>query len=309
MNAILGILLAAAAAAASAPATPQAPVVRVYEDARAIERVAEASRGDLPIDLLRRIVTEDIDLLRGKRADGTYQYAGYERLEAGRTSDSFSIEVPKKEDALTKVEMTGAFVYRVIIEVPGRKLVVARNKPVFVDTVEIEYMPQGGSAVKRQVVKIGAWMQPGDLKPVDVDEIGRQTTVRIWARSDKKTGYGNIDVALLQAKVIDNADSPYADAVWSAKAILRALDSSDVTSLRAMAQRMSLGLRPAAATAVVDVVAARDAQSSPAVVPADVQNELQSIEDLLTGTEAERRQGMDRLHQLLRKTRAGNAPR
>jgi hypothetical protein len=32
-------------------------------------------------------------------------------------------------------------------------------------------------------------------------------------------------------------------------------------------------------------------------------SELQAIEDLLTGTEAERRQGLDRLHQLVRKLR------
>jgi len=31
--------------------------------------------------------------------------------------------------------------------------------------------------------------------------------------------------------------------------------------------------------------------------------ELQAIEDLLTGSEAEKRQGMDRLHQLIRKNR------
>jgi len=35
----------------------------------------------------------------------------------------------------------------------------------------------------------------------------------------------------------------------------------------------------------------------------DIAAELQSIEDLLTGTEAERRQGLDKLHQLLRRLR------
>jgi hypothetical protein len=34
--------------------------------------------------------------------------------------------------------------------------------------------------------------------------------------------------------------------------------------------------------------------------------ELQSIEDLLTGTDAEKRQGLDRLHQLLRRLRTGH---
>jgi hypothetical protein len=35
----------------------------------------------------------------------------------------------------------------------------------------------------------------------------------------------------------------------------------------------------------------------------DVYAELQSIEDLMTGSDAEKRQGLDRLHQLLRRLR------
>src|SRR6202008_4399242 len=56
---------------AAANAIAQVPVARVATDARVIDRVAEVSRNDLPTDVLRRIVNEDIDLLRGKRADGT----------------------------------------------------------------------------------------------------------------------------------------------------------------------------------------------------------------------------------------------
>jgi hypothetical protein len=35
----------------------------------------------------------------------------------------------------------------------------------------------------------------------------------------------------------------------------------------------------------------------------EMQTELQLIEDLLTGNEAERREGLDKLHQLIRKMR------
>ena len=69
--------------AGSIAAQPQpAAVTRVADDARVLDRVAEASKKDLPRDLLRRIVDEDINILRGKRPDDTYQYAGYERMEA-----------------------------------------------------------------------------------------------------------------------------------------------------------------------------------------------------------------------------------
>ena len=54
----------------------------------------------------------------------------------------------------------------------------------------------------------------------------------------------------------------------------------------------------------VPVVATTSAPAASATaLPAEAYGELQSIEDLLTGTDAERRQGLDRLHQLLRKIR------
>lgn len=311
MNAILATLLVVASAAV------QPPIARVAEDARVIDRVAEVSHGDLPDELLRGLVNLDLDLLRGRRADGTYQFATYERLESARTSESFSIGT-SNEDRLTRVETRGAFVYRAVLDVPARRLVVAKNRPVFVDHVEIEYMPRDASIVKTQVVRVSAWLEPGTLRPIDIEEIGRQATVRVFARSDKKNGYGNLAVSLLQAKVIDNPDSPYADAVSSAKAILRALDHADIGSVRAMAQRIDARLRTPAPASVVEVVATR-APEVPArapetigggVVAAGVQTELQAIEDLLTGTETERRQGLDRLHQLLRRVRgsSGSTP-
>lgn len=304
MNILLAIVLAAAMTASA-----QVPVARVADDARVVDRVAEVSRGDLPQDLLRRMVNEDLDLLRGKRADGTYAYAAYERLESSRISQSYSIN-PSAEDSLSTVEVKGTFAYRVILDVPTRRLLVRKNNPVFVDRVEIEYMPQTNSAAKTQIVKVGTWLEPGTLRPFELEEIGRQATVRVFARSDKKTGYGNLGLTLLQAKVVDVPESPYADAVASIKAIQRGIDRRDIESIRSMAQRITAGLTPTASGSVVNVVA----PAAPVAVPAEVrevatitpeiQGELQAIEDLLTGTDVERRQGMDRLHQLIRRLRS-----
>ena len=103
-------------------------------------------------------------------------------------------------------------------------------------------------------------------------------------------------VAMLEAKIFDNPDSPYADAVSSAKAILRGLENADIPSIRAMAQRLAADMEPSKpATAAVEVTAPR--------AEPEIAGELQAIEDLLTGTEVERRQGLDRLHQLLRRLR------
>ncbi len=281
-------------------ALAQVPAARIADDAKVINRVAEASKKDLPVNLLRRIVNEDIDVLRGKRADGTYENASYERLEASRTSDSWSIE-PNRNDDLSRVEMKGQYLYRVVLDVPQRRLLVTKNKHVYVDRVDVEYIPQGSPGAKVQSVKVGAWIEPGTNKAVDLEQIARSATVRVYAHADKSAGYANLGVTLIEARVFDNPDSPYADAVTSAKAILKALDKEDIPSIRAMSARMEDDLRKGGGTAVarnIDVVAPVATTANP-----DVYNELQAIEDLMTGTDAERRQGLDRLHQLLRKLR------
>ena len=275
------------------------PIARVADDAKTVDRVAEASKRDLPRDLLARIINNDIELLRGHRSDGTYEYASFERFESGRTSKTFSVDERDQ-----RLEIRGSFVYRLQIESPSRRLLVTKNRKIYLDHVEIESIPvERGAAEKTQNVKMDAWLEAGQSRSIDFDAIAKNATVRVYAHADKATGYGNIVLSLIEARVIDNADSPYADAVASAKAILRGLDHDDVASIRAMAKRMYKDLAP-------DVGAVSPAGTRPAEAPAatqkidpEVVTELQAIEDLLTGTEAERRQGMDRLHQLVRKLR------
>jgi len=273
---------------------------RVAEDAIVFDRVAQASKRDLPRDLLKRIVDEDIDLLRGKRPDGTYQYATFERFDSGRINGSFSIQ-PRGEDKMETVEVKGDWVYRVVLEVPGRKMLVRKNKPVWVDRVDIDYVGERGTQNARESVEIKQWLQPGEFRPVDFPDVARRATVRIAARAEEKNGYGNLNVSLVKARIVDNADSPFADAVASAKAMQRALENGDVPSIRSMAQRM----RSAVGGAVAAPVAVRREEPAPAASAPqpELRNELQTIEDLLTGTEQERREGMDRLHQLLRRMR------
>jgi hypothetical protein len=291
------MLLFLTATAALAQTTPLIP--RVADDARVVDRVAEASKKDLPQDLLRRIVDEDIDLLRGKRADGTYQYAAYDRMEAGRVTESSSIDPEKKESI---VEIRAPFAYRLVLSAPSRRLLVTRNKHVYVDRAEIEYIPLNDTAKKTQTSRIAAWIEPGTSKNIEFNEIARQATVRVYAHADES--YGNLELTLIQAKVFDDPASPYADAVASEKAILTAIDHDDVASIRAMAQRIAGSMQPS--VAAVPPIPPRPAATVDVSAPrpdAELYGELQSIEDLLTGSDSERRQGLDRLHQLVRKLR------
>lgn len=300
---IAGVFLVAASAIA------QVPVARVATDARVIDRVAEMSRNDLPGDLLKRIVNEDIDLLRGKRADGTYQYASYDRMEGNRKSDTISVDPEHKESVL---ELRDAFAFRLIVSIPSRRMLVTKNHHIYIDRVEIETLPQKSSEKKFQTVKVDAWLEPGASKTIELDEIGRQAVARVYAHADKD-GYSNVTLTLVEARIFDEPSSPYADAVESAKAILKAIEHNDKPSIRAMAQRIAGRLpaepsvtagagSPPATIAAVPVVPQIDVTAGRG--DAETLAELQAIEDLLTGTEVERRQGVDRLHQLVRRLRA-----
>ena len=297
-RALLIVLFAAAAAA------QQNVVQRVADDAIVFDRIAQASKRDLPRDLLKRIIEEDIDLLRGKRTDGSYAYATFERFDSGRIEDSFSIQ-PKGEGKMTSVEIKGDWVYRVMIEVPSRKLLVRRNSPVWVERVDLDYIAERGSSTERQSIEIKQWLKPGEFRPVDFPAVARRATVSVVATVEEKGGYGNVNVSLVKARIVDNADSPYADAVASAKAVQRALDNGDVPSIRAMAQRMrsSVGGSMTVVARAADVPVAPQMQPQPQPQPAADVRELQMIEDLLTGSEQERREGLDRLHQLIRRMR------
>lgn len=281
-------------------ASAQVNVQRVAEDAIVLDRVSEASKRDLPVDLLKRVVNEDIDILRGRRNDGTYEYATYERFEASRTTTSFSVQ--PRADKMDTLEMKGAFMYRVILDIPERRLIVRKNRPVWIERVDLEYVPQGSSSTERQTVDVKAWMQPGETKPIDLPAMARQLTAKVIATADPKGGYGNIDVSLVQAKIVDRADSPYASGVASAKAALRALENNDVKSLRSVAQSLREQLGGAPAPVVRAAIAPAPAVDTATQV--EMQAELQLIEDLLTGSESERREGLDKLHQLIRRVRS-----
>lgn len=293
------------------------PVQRIADDAKVVDRVAEAAKRDLPQDLLKRILNDDLESLRGKRSDGTYDYATYERLESSRTDQSFSVQ-PMKNGTTNHYDVKGAFVYRLIIDVPSRRMLVTKNRRVYIERVEIESIPMNSSSTQRQNVRVEAWIEPGESRPIDFQEVGRQATARVFARSDDQAGYGNMVLTLIKARAVDNSDSPYADAVASAKAAIRALDNGDIPSIRSMAMRMHDGLErtlTAGTTGSVAPPAVRPAenrgvtsearagsgmQSTPSV---EIYMELQSVEDLLTGNEAEKREGLNRLHQLARRLR------
>lgn len=283
------------------PLSAEIAVQRVVDDAGVVDRVVEVSRRGYPQEPLRRIVREDIDILRGRRADGTFEFAYYDRFEAGRHTESDS--VGPKGDELTAVKIEGSFVYRLLIEVPTRRLLVARNRKLWVQRVEVEYIPEGTSAPKSFTTKIEAWLEPGTTKALDLPEIPRQATARVYVKADEQAGTGNIELHFLEARIVDDVKSPFATAVTAAKTLLRSIDGGDADTVRSDAGRLKGALVSPSAIATVSAPRETPASGTASVENPDLYRDLQAIEDLLTGTDAERREGLDRLHQLVRRFR------
>jgi len=288
----------------------------VHEDARVIRRLAQIAKRDFPTSLVERIVAEDMDVLRGKRSDGTYQFAHYAREEERRSADRATIRDREKDDgALEKASIKGDFVYRALVSVPGRRMVVAKNRRVFVDRVEVDYTPLGG-ARKTQTFPIRQWLEPGDEKRIEIPDIARSATVDVFARAEANKGNASLDLALLRSKIVDNEDSPFFSAVQLVKRLQRSAERGELKEIRTIAEslvnlapveiipRMSepMSSVPVMPSSSIEV-SASGMQSTPTV---EIYLELQMIEDMLTGSEPERREGLDRLHQLVRKIRPGS---
>lgn len=315
MKVIAAALLLVTTAAAQAQQT--SPAQRVAEDARAVRRIAEASRRDFPSSVIDRIVQEDLDLLRGRQSDGTYQYAHYERVEANRISDRYAVRSSNEADP-DVIDVGAETVYRMSISVPNRRLLVARNRRAWIERVELDYTPFG--AVRRsENIEVKKWIAVGESTSVDLPDIAKRVRAKIVARVDEADGGpATIEVGLLQAKLVDNNDSPYFLAVQTLNSLARAADKSDLSSVKTLSAEVvnRLGVAPNVVAAVatppppppmtrVEPPAATT-QSLEAPPTIELYMELQAVEDLLTGTEAERREGLDKLHQLVRKLRPGS---
>ena len=201
------MVLAALPLRAQSPvASPLAPAQRVAADAMVIDRVAEASLRDLPRELLGRIADEDLEVLRGRRADGTYQYAYWARFEGGRVKDAYSIQARK--DRMETVELKGSNVYRILLEIPEHRLVVRKNRPIWIERVDLEYVAGPSPQSQTQSFDIKAWLQPGESRSIDLPVIARQATATVVATADPSGGYGNVEVTLIEGRSSTTPTAP-----------------------------------------------------------------------------------------------------
>jgi hypothetical protein len=214
-NAILGILLsiAAGAAVAQQPLPHDDKVDLVATDLRALSRIAAlAAEMNDSRQVMLAIIDNDVETLRERRVDDTYKWASLQREEASRVKDQKAVERVQSEKELREVTVTAPRAYRVEISVPQKRNLVQANNRVYVRNVIVESTGFDGKTT-RQEIPVNAWVNPGDANGVALAEIGKsvKATAELGVETGEKKAVA--DVALLQAKLVDDPASPYYPAV------------------------------------------------------------------------------------------------
>lgn len=297
-----GVIAAAFAAQAFGQVDDREIARQVYEDAKVMRRIADVARRDLPRDVLGKIVDEDLETLRGKTSEYEYRYAAYARTEAERNEERFTVRTDKEKPELESLELKGQLAYRFRLQVPGRRMLVLGNRHVYVDHVELSYLPIGRQAAVTASVDMKAWLEPGEERIVEVPNIAREATATVWVSTDPGEK-ASLDVAVYRATLVDNPDSPFATVVRRIGVMKDAVRERDYRKLRNVADEVMALLETRAGSSPASRVATVPAAPPSVEHDDDIYFELREIQVLLRGDEASHKEGLARLERLVERLR------
>lgn len=182
-------------------------------DLRALARItALAQELERNRQVLLAITDDEIRSLREAREDGTYRWASLQREEASRVKEEKTIDLVQTEANLRNVTVTASNAYRVDITAPKKRGLISENNRVFVRNVIVESTGFDGKVVRNEI-PVSAWVNPGDTNSVALPDIGKsvKATAELGVESGNKKAVA--EVALVQAKLVDDPQSPYFPAV------------------------------------------------------------------------------------------------
>jgi hypothetical protein len=188
-------------------------VETVKSDLKALSRIATLAT-TLPDtrQVMVAMIDGDVEALRERRPDDTYRWASLQREEASRVKDEKTIERVQSEKDLREVTLTAPNAYRVEVTVPTKRDLVSANNRVYVRNVMVDSTGFDGKTVHHEI-PVNAWVNPGDSNGVPLPEIGKsvKATAELGVESGNKRA--RAEVALVQAKLVDDPASPYFPAV------------------------------------------------------------------------------------------------
>lgn len=209
-------------AAAQAPVTPQTQVPRMPRDEKidrlasdlqALSRVAALAKDLSDVQqVMLAILNADIDMLREPRENGTYRWASLQREESSRVRDEKSVERVSTEKELREVTITAVNAYRVEVKVPEKRNLFSGNNRVFVRNVLVDSTSFDGKTTHHDI-PVNAWINPGDSNGVALPDIGKSVKATAELGVERGDKAAVAQVALLQAKLVDDPTSPYFPAV------------------------------------------------------------------------------------------------
>ncbi len=298
----IALVLATQAAAQSSVVDDREIAGQVYEDAKVLRRIADVARRELPREVLAKIVAEDLETLRGKTSEYEYRYAAYARTEADRNEDRFTVKTDKEKPELESFEMKGELAYRFRLQTPGRRRLLLNNRHIYIDRVDLTYLPIGRASAATESINVKAWLEPGEERIIEVPQIAREATAVIWASTDPGEG-GSLDVAVYRATLVDNPDSPFATVVRRVSVFEDAVQERDYRKLRNAADEVMALLETRAGGGAAARIAAVPATPQPDSRNDDIYFELREIQVRLQGDEASRKEGLRRLERLIESLR------
>lgn len=158
--------------------------------------------------LMLEIIDSDIEKLRGPKDDGTYQWASLQREEGGKVTDEKSIEYVHTEKELRNVTVTGANGYRAVVTVPKKRGTFSANNRVWVRNILVDSTGFDGKTTHHEI-PVNAWVNPGDSNGVALPDIGKSVKVTAELGVEKGDKAAVAEVGLIQAKLVDDPNSPY----------------------------------------------------------------------------------------------------
>lgn len=291
-------------------------------DLKALQRIVSLSP-ELEAErrLIRAILDDEIDVLREPRGDGTYRWAALQREEGSREKVEKSLEKVYTESELHRATVTGKRAFRVVVTAPRKRNFFSSNHPVYVADVVAELTHFDGR-VASHTIPVDVWVKPGDSHGIPLPDIARSARVEVRLGVESGKALALAEVAILEAKLVDDPQSPFYPAV-SRLLMLEQLargDRIDRTQLKTVLDEMVLSL-PGELERRIAAQRAREAemrqlaasgQEKGAIAPGDaspdVIRELREIRSLLEGTLTQQTEGRNRLDALLLRFAPNPAP-
>lgn len=290
----------------------------VSNDLKAIGRVASLSRNLTETrQVMEAIVDENIENFREPAGDGTYRWANYQREEAGRIKDERTVDRIHTEEKLTTVTISGSRAYRVLVSVPRKKGFIAENNPVFIRNIVAEWTGFDG-ARHQQDIPVNAWVKPGDSHGVPLPEIGKNVKAILNLGAENSEKKAVAEVALMQARLVDDPTSPNFPVVRRLLGIKALLDRDSIRrsdlknavdeALLALPGELQKRFSEDEALAEQRMAMARSGQLTGTIgfgdATPDVISKLDEINNLLSGNFSEQSLAREKLQALIELLRA-----